>query len=221
MKEDLNTLANLASLKTLNLLDTGIDLSLIDGKLYTIENSTEIIQTSINLLNAKIEELETLIQGQQSSNGLSFDLLVLNPTYLPFASNGWAIEPQSLNSLYDNDLSSASNLFQANGPTYQYGQIEMFPGISIPVFSKINFKVGIRNNAGLRAYWELAAYNTSLANYVTIWSYFGAASNTSDLICNVEIIIPFSWDKLRWKMIDIGEYHPQARFYDLKVWAVS
>lgn len=175
------------------------------------------IKDQLENIDAKIDQL----LNSASPTGLTFTPLTLQPTYQTYASNGWNTAPINLQSLYDNDDATASNLFESNGAVLQYGEVILFPGVPIPNLSKIYFKVGIRNSSGLRGYWELAAFNVQLMSYVTVWAYLGAASNTSDLVINIQVLIPFNWDKIRWRQYDIGEWYPRARFYDLKVFEVS
>lgn len=207
---------------------TGNALSVLPGQVFIDGNYYYLIGLDFKpirlLKDSKLTTIENKIDqliNNQSVNGLNFTLLTLNPTYQTYASNGWAIAPSNLQALYDNDASSASNLFQPNGAAWQYGEVVMMPGVSIPNFTRINFKVGLRNTSGTRGLFELSAFNVVLSSYVTIWSYSENVSNSQDIIANIDAIVPFSWDKLRWRLTDIGSYLPQSRFYDLKVWEVS
>lgn len=212
---------NLLSLKILEKLGNGLnfDFTALEN---LIVGSAQDTQTSIAALNTEIEELKTLVQNQQPATALTFTPLNLQPTYQSNSSHGWAVAPQNLQALYDADSSTASNLFEvAGGVAWANGEIILFPGVAIPQFTRINFKVGIRNNNNNRCMFELAAFNVGFSSYINLWSYFGNLSNTQDLIANIDVIIPYVWDKLRFKMWDTTSWAPQARFYDLKVWEVS
>lgn len=174
--------------------------------------------TQLDLINFK---LDLLLSNSGSNENLAFNLLTLSPTYQTYASSGWATSPQSLQALYDNDLATASNLFQINGAAWGWGDIILSPGISIPQFTRINFKVGLQNSAGSASLFELATFNVALSSYVNCWSYYGNVSSSQDLIVNIDTSINHQWDKLRFKMWDTGQYSPRARFYDLKVWSVG
>lgn len=169
---------------------------------------------------ASIESKIDQLLAVENPSGLNFNLIALNPTYQTYASNGWQTEPQNLQALYDADISSASNLFSVGGSPWIYGEVIMFPGVPIPQYTKIELKVGIRNSAGQRSLFELAFFNVNLSSYINVWSYADNASSTQDLIANINCIIPFSWDKMRWRISDVGSWFPQSRFYDLKVWEI-
>ncbi|OKH38353.1 hypothetical protein NIES2119_09965 [[Phormidium ambiguum] IAM M-71] len=176
------------------------------------------IKDKLEIVEEKIDQL----LSSANPTGLTFTPLTLQPTYESNSSNGWHIAPQNLQALYDSDSSSASNLFEVvGGVAWANGEIILLPGVAIPQFTRINFKVGLRNSNNNRCMFELAAFNVSFSSYVNLWSYFGTLSNTQDLIANIDVIIPYVWDRLRFKMWDTTSWAPQARFYDLKVWEVS
>lgn len=224
LKENISSITKinfLLAVRTVEKLGQGLnfDFSALED---LIINSAQDNQTAIAALNTEIEELKTLVQNQQPATALTFTPLNLQPTYQSNSSHGWAVAPQNLQALYDADSSTASNLFEvAGGVAWANGEIILFPGVSIPQFTRINFKVGIRNNNNNRCMFELAAFNVGFSSYINLWSYFGNLSNTQDLIANIDVIIPYVWDKLRFKMWDTTSWAPQARFYDLKVWEVS
>lgn len=213
----------LVSLKILKLLGNGInfDFTVLEN---LIVNSAQDTQTAIAGLTTEIEEIKTLVQGQQSATGLSFTPLTLNPTYQSNSSHGWAsgMEPQNLQAIYDSDESSASNLFGIRfDVAWSWGEIIATPGIVIPGFTRINLKLGIRNSGNSISLYELAAFNVTAFSYVNIWNYYGAASSTQDLIVNIDIVVPYVWDKLKLRLTHARDFAPQARIYDLKVWEVS
>lgn len=212
---------NLLSLKILEKLGNGLnfDFTVLEN---LIVGSAQDTQTSIAALNTEIEELKTLVQNQQPVTGLTFTPLILQPTYQSNSSDGWATAPANLQALYDADEATASNLFGIRFDVAKsWGEIIMIPGISIPSHTRIEFKVGIRNSGNNISLFELAVFNVALFSYMNVWSYYGAASSTQDLIVNIDAGIHYVWDKLRFKLVHAGDFAPQARFYDLKVWEVS
>jgi hypothetical protein len=208
--ENFTLIVALACLKKLNNLEP-TDLSDVITQ----------INAQTTLLTNQLDTIESILDNQ-TPTGLSFNLLSLNPAYEVYSSHGWNTAPQNLQALYDADTSSASNLFGIPWDVaWCYGEIVMLPGISIPNITRINFKVGIRNSNNNISLFELAAFNVSSFSYINIWSYFGSASASQDSIVNIDIIVPFAWDKLKFKMTHAYAFAPQARFYDLKVWSVS
>lgn len=169
-------------------------------------------------IESKIDEL----LASQNPSSLDFNLLTLNPTYQSNSSDGWATAPANLQALYDNDESSASNLFGIRfDVAWSWGEVVMIPGISIPAHTRIQFKVGIRNSGNAVSLFELAAFSVPLSSYVNIWNYYGAVSNSNDLIVNIDVGVHYVWDKLRFKLTHARDFAPQARFYDLKVYEVA
>lgn len=175
------------------------------------------IKNKLEIVEEKIDQL----LNSANPTGVTFTPLTLQPTYQLGSSNGWMIEPQNLNTLYDNDQSSASNLFQVGGGSWVYGEVILLPGISIPNYSRVQMKLGIRNSNNTRSLFELAAFNVAVNAYINFWSSIENTSATQDVIVNVDIILPYIWDKVRFRLWDVGQYFAQARFYDLKVWEVS
>lgn len=176
------------------------------------------VKDKLEIIDSKLDEL----LSNQSSNGLTFTALTLAPTYQINSSHGWATEPANLQALYDADESSASNLFGIRfDVAWSWGEVIMLPNITIPNYTRITFKVGIRNSGGNVSLFELAVFSASLMSYVNIWSYYGAASSSQDLIVNIDVIVPYLWDKLRFKITHARDFAPQSRFYDLKVWEVT
>lgn len=178
------------------------------------------VKDKLEIIDSKLDEL----LSTPSTSGLTFAPLTLQPTYQSNSSDGWAsgMEPQNLQAIYDAQESTASNLFGIRfDVAWSWGEIIMSPGISIPAFTRINFKVGIRNSGNSISLYELAAFNVSAFSYINIWSYWGAASATQDLIVNVDASVPYIWDKLRFKLTHAYAHAPQARIYDLKVWQIT
>lgn len=181
---------------------------------FISDNNTERLIS----IESKVDQL----LASQNPSSLDFNLLTLNPTYQSNSSDGWATAPSNLQALYDADESSASNLFGIRfDVAWSWGEVVMTPGITIPTFSRIKFKVGIRNSGGNVSLFELAAFSVPLSSYINIWNYYGAVSSSNDLIVNIDVIVPYTWDKLRFKLTHAKDFAPQARFYDLKVYEVS
>ena len=172
--------------------------------------------SQFDTINAK---LDLLLAGNGS--GMTFTLLSLAPTYTLNSSNGWSVTPTSLGNIYDGDSNTSTNLFEIGGSSYRYGEILIAPGIAIPTYTRINLRIGLQNSNGQRSYFEAAAYNTSSAVWQPFWATIDNQSNTQDLIVNIDRILPFTWDKLRFQLWDIGQFSARTRIYDLRIWEVS
>lgn len=206
----------------------GVSLAVLPGQLYIDNNYYYLIGIDFKpirlLKDSKLINIENKIDqllSTSSQNGLSLTLLTLIPVYQFYSSTSWYTAPQNLQALYDNDAATASNLFEINGAQWAYGEIILLPGISIPRYTRIQMKIGLQNAFAQRSVFEVAVFDVIRGSYINIWSYFGLLSNTQDLIANIDVIVPFTWDKLKFLMWDIGHYMPRGRFYDLKVWEVS
>lgn len=237
LKEDTSTITKvnlLLILKALQQLGNGLNIDIgaeletqslqLNQRFNTIDNELlEIQGTLVNsTINTAIEsKLDLLLNQNQNNLKISFVELQIQPSYQVFASNGWTTAPQNLQAIYDNDQSTASNLFEIAGASQAYGEVIFVPNITIPELTRIQFKVGLQNTHNLKNIWELGVFSLSKVDYINIWAYFGNASNTQDLIANIEIIVPFSWDKLRFRMSDVGQHMPRARFYELKIYELK
>ena len=168
------------------------------------------IQTGINQLLAG-----------NSGNGLSFTLLNLSPTYTINSSNGWTVSPTNLSAIYDGESNTSTNLFEVAGGAYRWGEIIINPGISIPLFTRINFRVGLQNASSNRSYFELAVYNVPAAIWTSIWGTLDNQSSSQSTIVNIDRIIPFIWDKIRFQVWDSGTWPGRASISGLEVWAVT
>lgn len=195
------------------------DLSGVNTKLITIEGKiNQIPTTDLSGINAKLDQI---LANSQPSAGLKFTELNLNPTYQTGANNGWLVAPQNIEALYDNDTTTASNLFKVGGYAWSYGEIILTPSISIPQRTKIELKVGLRNTNNQRSLFELAVFDIAKGSYVNVWAYAENLSSSSELIANIDSPYFNYWDKLRFRLWDVGQYQAEARFYSLKVWKVE
>lgn len=223
MEQELNTLANLASLSTLKYLTNNV--SPISTQLTSIENKiNQIPATDLSGINARLSTIENKIDSLQLSQaGLVFTPLALNPSYQPNSKIGWVVAPTSLQNITDGDVNSSTNQFEISGTANIWGEIVINPGITIPSYTRINLKVGIATNSS--GQFPAAQLEAFIANkWVGLWGFFGTSvtnTDASQLIQDIESFASAPWTALRFRIWDLGFYGSRARIYDLKVFAVS
>lgn len=217
---DLSNLNTLLSLQVLKKLGDGLNFDFTALENLIVDNAQDT-QTSLTALNAKIEELKSLVlqQNQQPIGGLTFTPLTLQPTYSQ--STNWSGErPANLGAITDGDSNSSTNGFWIGGIFYQRVELILSPGITIPQYTRINLRIGLLINGGSRGYFEFSTENLSGAQS-PIWAKTGIYSNTTETIVNIDRIIPYQWNKLIFALEDVGAGEPKMKIYDLKVWEVS
>ncbi len=223
MKEELNTLANLASLATLKNLQSSNILDPVTTQLTTISSQISQIPitdlSGVRLLNieAKIDQ----IINTQIVGGLTFTPLTLNPTYALNADQGWETAPTNVSAIADGYTNTSTNLFSVTGSAFRWGEIQINPGITIPNFTRLAIRLGMQNPVNLRSGGEIAVLDASVGTWTNIWATLEVFNNSADTIFDIDRIIPFVWDRLRFRIWDIGQFAGRMRIYDLKVWRVD
>lgn len=219
----LGVLAALKILKNLNSLD--VDLTPLSIQLTSVSQQIAQIPTSdLSQVTTKLTAIENKLDLIQSSQpGLVFTPLSLNAaTFTTASSDGWSVAPTNLPAITDGDSNTSTNLFEIYGSPYRWGDVIILPGITIPQYTRIEAKIGLQNSQNQqRIGAELAASKASDGTWSTTWYNYQPQSNVSDSISNIDIIIPFVWDKLKFRIMDVGFYAGRMRIYDLKVYAVS
>jgi hypothetical protein len=206
--------------------------SQIEGKLLynglPIENDMSELETAINnqttALAAKLESIKLAIEeielGSGSTSELTLTLLTLNPTYTLNAPEGWTVTPSNLLAITDGDSNTSTNFFEVGGANGKYGELIIIPAVTISETTRINMRLGLQNSASSRSYFEVAVYNVSSSTWNTIWATIDPFNSSTETIISIDRMVPFSWNKIKLKIQDIGSFSPRAKIYELIVWSV-
>lgn len=184
-QQNLNTLANLATLLLSKTVDT---------KLAAIESKLDLIN----------ETRQNVIQYRQ---------LTLNPTFE--VGGSWTTEPTSLINITDVDDGTSTNVFQTGDGAWATGWVNIVPAITIPSLSRLKTKLWIANSQSLRSFSELAVLN-SANEFISIWANIDPIPVTGKII-NIDVIIPYTYSKVRYRIVDTTQYHPRMQIYNLNI----
>jgi F5/8 type C domain len=235
MNSDLNTLANLASLKTFNLLENGIDLSSINTQLADIIQNLENISTQeLTSIILQIAETQTLLINQTSllnqkftsvdANLLKIENLIKNLSsysgeYLNLLANqlsagDWAGgHPVNLYQIVDSDENSYSDWgFGYGGGNKGWIKIDLGQAYQAIFEIKTDVALSVPYGANTINFYIESSFDN------TTWT--SLHSKTVTMTSNGEIqelSKQFNARYLRWGLLDIGNGAGKMRTAYLRV----
>lgn len=194
-----------------------VDLMPILNQLTAIDEKIDIIPiTDLSTVNAKLDTINNKL-NQLSVVGINFTPLVLQPTFdTSYTSNGWLIPPADLDKIFDGNDDTSTNFFQAVSGQYFEARVKIYPGITIPGYTKIQIKMGLKNINNNKSLFE---WSSGTGNVIRpFWSDFNIRS-TSETIVNIESYVSGQWQYLDLHLQEMVTWPPQAKIYSIKVWS--
>ncbi|MFB2894152.1 hypothetical protein ACE1CI_14675 [Aerosakkonemataceae cyanobacterium BLCC-F50] len=149
-------------------------------------------------------------------NAIQYRQLNLTPTFQ--IGGNWATTPTNLSNITDNDESTATNLFQTADGAWAEGTVSVIPGIAIPAITRLKTKILIANSSSLRSFSEVAVLNAA-NEHIPVWANEDPISVNGKTI-NIDVIIPYAYSRVRYRIMDTTQYYPRMQIFDLKIFEV-
>ncbi|MFB2894325.1 hypothetical protein ACE1CI_15555 [Aerosakkonemataceae cyanobacterium BLCC-F50] len=195
---------------------TDVDLTPIAAQLNVLETKiSQIPTTNLSTVNTKLDNILSQISTIKQNNAtIQYRQLTLNASFLP--GGVWASAPTNLTAITDGDESTSTNLFQTADGAWAEGWVDVIPSVTLPALTQIKTKILIANSASMRSYSEVSVFNSASNSFIPIWANEDPVS-ASGKIVNIDIIMPVSYSKIRYRIMDTTQYYPRMSIYDLKI----